>query len=148
MDRIDWLDVTREKGSRALVQPVLYSQARPVFARLVNRARLSLYIATYVLTDKKLYAHINRAHRRLPDVKMVVGATSPLRPEWARRAIIGHTTMHLKLIVVDDWLTYVGSHNITKAALGYNHEAGVLIQSRKFAKVYRKVVEGAWNAAV
>lgn len=40
---------------------------------------------------------------------------------------------HLKVIVIDDEIVYVGSHNLTESGLHYNYEASVRIVSRKLA---------------
>ncbi|MDA8163642.1 MAG: phospholipase D-like domain-containing protein [Desulfobacteraceae bacterium] len=43
------------------------------------------------------------------------------------------TTTHAKLVVIDDRFCFVGSHNLTQAALAYNHEFSLLIDNQKLA---------------
>jgi len=43
------------------------------------------------------------------------------------------TTTHAKLLVVDRTLCLLGSHNLTQAALRYNHEVSLLISNRQLA---------------
>lgn len=43
------------------------------------------------------------------------------------------TTTHAKLMVIDQHLCLLGSHNLTHSALAYNHETSLLIDSRELA---------------
>lgn len=45
---------------------------------------------------------------------------------------------HVKLIIVDDYYTILGSHNWTYTALTMNNESSVLIRSRKVAQEFIK----------
>ena len=44
------------------------------------------------------------------------------------------TTTHAKIVVIDQHLCLLGSHNMTNSALGYNHETSLLVNSRELAK--------------
>ena len=50
-------------------------------------------------------------------------------------------TDHMKLIVIDGRIVYVGSHNWSEAALYYNHETSVKIVSEEIAKTYEAYFE-------
>ena len=43
-------------------------------------------------------------------------------------------TSHMKLVVVDDRFCFIGSHNLTHAALTYNNEFSILIDNQLLAK--------------
>jgi len=43
-------------------------------------------------------------------------------------------TTHVKMIVIDERHTFVGSHNMTNSALKYNHEMSLLVESPEIAK--------------
>lgn len=43
-------------------------------------------------------------------------------------------TTHTKLIIIDQRLTFIGSHNLTHSALKYNNEVSILIDSPEFSK--------------
>ena len=45
-----------------------------------------------------------------------------------------HKTTHAKIVIIDDNIVYIGSHNFTQSALKYNHEVSVRIESHKIAK--------------
>jgi competence ComEA-like helix-hairpin-helix protein len=44
------------------------------------------------------------------------------------------TTSHAKMVVVDSRYLFVGSHNLTHAALSYNHEFSLLIDNQDLAR--------------
>ena len=48
-----------------------------------------------------------------------------------------HKTMHNKLIVIDQRLVFLGSHNLTQSALKYNNEISILIDQPELAKEAR-----------
>jgi competence ComEA-like helix-hairpin-helix protein len=51
-------------------------------------------------------------------------------------------TTHTKLVVIDDRFCFVGSHNLTHAALARNHEFSLLIDSRKLAGELSSYIAG------
>ncbi len=46
-------------------------------------------------------------------------------------------TDHLKLVLIDDKIVYVGSHNWSESALYYNHETSVKIVSEEIAQTFK-----------
>ena len=44
------------------------------------------------------------------------------------------TTTHAKIAVIDQQFCLLGSHNLTNSALGYNHEASLLINNKELAR--------------
>ena len=50
-------------------------------------------------------------------------------------------TDHLKLVIVDDKIVYVGSHNWSESALYYNHETSIEIISEEIAQIFKQYVE-------
>ena len=44
------------------------------------------------------------------------------------------TTLHAKVVVIDGRIVFIGSHNWSEAALNWNHEVSVRIDSPEFAK--------------
>lgn len=51
------------------------------------------------------------------------------------------STDHMKLMIIDDKIVYVGSHNWSESALYYNHETSVKIVSEDIAKIFREYLE-------
>jgi len=50
------------------------------------------------------------------------------------------TTDHLKLVIIDDIIMYIGSHNWSESALYYNTETSVKIVNQNFATALREYV--------
>lgn len=50
-------------------------------------------------------------------------------------------TDHMKLVVIDDNVVYVGSHNWSESGLYYNHETSVKIVSEDIAEIFRAYFE-------
>lgn len=52
-----------------------------------------------------------------------------------------HRTTHTKAVIIDARIVYVGSHNFTRSALSYNHEASVRIVSPAAARALLDYLE-------
>jgi len=50
-------------------------------------------------------------------------------------------TDHLKLVIIDDRIVYVGSHNWSESGLYYNYETSVKIVSEDIAQTFREYLE-------
>ncbi len=48
---------------------------------------------------------------------------------------------HQKIILIDNDILFLGSHNITQSALKYNNEASVFIKSEKMSSDIKKYLE-------
>jgi len=48
------------------------------------------------------------------------------------------STDHMKLVIIDDEVVYVGSHNWSESALYYNHETSVRIFSEDIAEAFKE----------
>lgn len=79
-------------------------------ARRLRRAGVRVYLTAPVLTPRGRVISVPRA--------------SPPR----------HRTLHAKMIRIDGDLAYVGSHNLTPAALRWNHEVTLRVRSRRLAR--------------
>ena len=53
--------------------------------------------------------------------------------------------MHAKLIIVDQHLAYVGSHNLDRASLNYNREVGIMIVNNDIVKTLYTTFEQDWQ---
>ena len=49
-------------------------------------------------------------------------------------------TDHLKLVIIDGKIVYVGSHNWSEASLYYNHETSVEIISEEIAQIFLQYI--------
>lgn len=80
--------------------------------------------------DEKLNENNKRVADLLKKNRILVEFDSPRR------------TNHSKVIVVDRRYCLVGSHNLTHAALAYNHEVSLLIDSRALARELLTYMDG------
>ncbi len=48
---------------------------------------------------------------------------------------------HQKIFLIDNYIVFLGSHNITQSALKYNNEVSVLIKSKKIYKKLKNYLE-------
>ena len=55
------------------------------------------------------------------------------------------TTDHMKLVIIDDKIVYVGSHNWSESALYYNYETSVKIVSKDIAEIFKEYLETAFG---
>ena len=55
--------------------------------------------------------------------------------------------VHAKLIVVDQRLAYVGSHNLDRASLSYNREVGIIIVREDAVQALCATFESDWQGA-
>lgn len=55
--------------------------------------------------------------------------------------------MHVKLILIDDYISIVGSHNWTLASTRSNIESALLVKSKRIAKEYEKYFKKSYNKA-
>lgn len=79
-----------------------------------------------VLLEKSSYSDsINRENARVAEILRAQGIT--VRFDSKQR------TTHNKMVIIDERFCFVGSHNITHAALAFNHELSLLIDSPHLA---------------
>lgn len=53
--------------------------------------------------------------------------------------------VHAKMIIIDDEVLVLGSHNFTKSAFSCNQEASVIVKGRDEIKDYRIYFNGLWD---
>jgi phosphatidylserine/phosphatidylglycerophosphate/cardiolipin synthase-like enzyme len=55
------------------------------------------------------------------------------------------TTTHAKVVIVDDWVVFVGSRNWTESALTLNNEVSVVMYSEEIAQRFVEYSENLWT---
>lgn len=55
------------------------------------------------------------------------------------------TTTHDKLIIIDDKISIIGSHNWGYSAFERNNEASILVNDERIAEYYKNYFEGIWK---
>lgn len=151
-------DLFQSAEKSVLVATFALFQGRHLFEQLARRMeeRPNLQV--------KLFVNVGRPHGDTrPEAAIVkVFADDFLRDHWpGSRAPIAYydprslsaepgprSSLHAKVIVVDDTRAFVTSANLTEAAQERNIETGVLVESRPFAESLRLQFEGLVASAL
>jgi len=136
----------------------------PALLKAIDEARDEIFISIFSFragVHKRSYPdrillHLGRAVKRGVDVKVVLESTGKINDELSaqnrktkkmleEQGIIVYLdspkkTTHTKLIVIDQRLVILGSHNWTQSALKYNNEISLLVESHKLAREVRDYI--------
>ncbi len=123
----------------------------PVLMKKIDEAREEIFISVFIFKagvhknsyPDRLLAHLGRAVKRGVKVKVILENTDKSDDEVAlqnqktkklleEKGIEVYldsprTTTHTKLVVIDQRLIMLGSHNFTQSALKHNNEISVLL---------------------
>ncbi len=136
----------------------------PALLKAIDEARDEIFISIFSFragVHKRSYpdrilAHLGRAVKRGVNVKVVLentGKTSDQLSAQNRKTkklleeqgVVVYLdspkkTTHTKLIVIDQRLVILGSHNWTQSALKYNNEISLLVESQELAREARDYI--------
>jgi phosphatidylserine/phosphatidylglycerophosphate/cardiolipin synthase-like enzyme len=145
------------------VKPLIKKDYYPEVLDLIKNAEKSIYLVMYAVQlrgrDEKdkvntLLEELIEAKRRGVKVKVILetsgkkswgeyitGINDEVKKILQRNGIQVYldddkTTTHVKVLIVDDEVTVLGSHNWTFAAFTRNNESSVKIKSRPVAQKY------------
>ncbi len=150
------------RGYKAdFVQPLFEREYEETVMELLRQARKSIYVSMYfiqmseieVLPVNQLVNRLIEAHERGVEVYVVLEGGN--RTEFINRLNkevknrledVGirvrmnssRTINHVKLIVVDDFISVIGSHNWTLTAFRRNQESSVMIKSADVARDFKR----------
>lgn len=122
---------------------------------LLDKARKSVFIIVYewlwypdqIGSTIQLFNNsIVRAKQRGLEVKAVVWNkkigdmlnTIGIRAKWIGQSKL----LHVKLMIIDNEIVILGSHNYTKNAFDINYEASVIINDQKTAETFKQFFDG------
>ena len=121
---------------------------------LIDKAKNYIYIPAFIITHDELSNALIRAHKRNVTVKIIVDATNALnarsKVKLLRQAGIPVKIenyagkVHSKSIIIDDKYLIAGSMNFSNSGENRNDENCLIIDSKRFAKYYRKFFEYLW----
>lgn len=122
---------------------------------LVNSAKYSIYMPTFLITHEELTNALIKAHKRGVDVKLIVDATnakaSRSKVKLLRASGIPVKVenfagkMHSKVIIIDGRYLIAGSMNFSKSGENKNDENCLIIDDTKLAKFYSGYFRYIWN---
>jgi phosphatidylserine/phosphatidylglycerophosphate/cardiolipin synthase-like enzyme len=147
------------------IQPLFNREYYEKLLEVLGRANRSVYVIMYVAKydPKGVGDPVNRlldvlAQLRSKGVEVrVVVDDETYRSyretvEYLKNRSIGvrldpgsRTTTHAKVVIVDGWVVFVGSHNWTESALTLNNEVGVVIHSEGIAQRFVEYFENLWT---
>jgi len=121
---------------------------------LIDNAKRSIYIMVYEWNwyPDQIGAQIQifnnaiiRAKQRGVDVRAVVWnkkisnilEEQHIRIKWIHESKL----LHIKLMIIDDKIAILGSHNYTKNAFDFNFETSVILNDEKTALEFKKFFE-------
>lgn len=118
----------------------VYAISRRQRYRMVNGLGVRLYEAKPYPAD---LANFNRRYEQLV-IDRALGIESPMRidPPSATRDMPGpRISVHAKILVIDDEIAVVTSHNFDPRSERFNTENGIVVQDRDFARAMTDYIE-------
>jgi phosphatidylserine/phosphatidylglycerophosphate/cardiolipin synthase-like enzyme len=136
----------------------------PALLKAIDEARDEIFISIFSFragVHKRSYpdrilAHLGRAVKRGVKVKVILESTGRASDELSaqnrktkklleEQGVVVYLdspkkTTHTKLIVIDQRLVILGSHNWTQSALKYNNEISLLVESQELAREARDYI--------
>ncbi len=146
----------------AKVKPIYNREYMPALHEVLQNAKKSIHIAMFTFryypnypndANSVIIGDLIAAKKRGVDVKVILDCSEWNRSNTLQNKMVGDSlkkvgievyydpvdvTTHDKLIIVDDSITIVGSHNWSFYALERNNEASVMIVSPGVARQYEE----------
>lgn len=143
------------------IEPLMNKDFFPVLLQTVDNAKNEIFIAVFSFKagvhpgsyPDVLLEHLGRAVQRGVQVKVILEDSgnrndSLTRQNIKTKALLEEKgvivyldspvkTTHTKLVVVDERLVFIGSHNFTSSGLKHNNEISVLIDKPDLARNVR-----------
>ena len=122
---------------------------------LINSAKKSIYIETFIFTHKALANAVTEAQKRGVDVKIIVDATTAGSPYSMVKTMRANGVkiktenfagkMHMKTIIIDDSYFITGSMNLTKSGESYNDENVLVINDNGLNSKAKEFFNYLWG---
>ncbi len=143
------------------VTPLMNKEYFPALLKAVDAAKKEIFIAIFSFKTSghsnsypdQLLDHLARAAERGVQVKVILEDSGDRHDNLSRQNFKTKTllekkgvkvymdlpdkTTHTKLVVVDQRLVFIGSHNFTTSAFKHNNEVSVLIEKPDLAQKVR-----------
>jgi len=122
---------------------------------LLQSANRSIEVEMYTFTNSKLANALISAKKRGINVQVLIGETGSEDEGTiitllnaggieVKKAPSKFKIMHAKLMIVDDAIVLIGSHNWSQNAMFYNRELSVVIQSPSLATQLLEIFNSDW----
>ena len=121
----------------------------------IKKAKKYIYIPSFITTHSALATELINAKKRGVDVKLIIDATSA-RNKYSIHTLLRNNNipvktenfagkMHMKAVIIDDKIAFVGSMNLTKSGNVYNDENCLKIQNEQIVKDLKNGFLKIWN---
>lgn len=121
----------------------------------LDRAKRSIYIPAFLITDKRFAQALINAKNRGVDVKVILDATNARSPYSKHHLLRQHGIqvktetfagkLHSKTIIIDNECSIIGSMNFSKSGERKNDENVLVINNPKLAAFNRVFFEYLWR---
>lgn len=144
------------RGARLIWSP---DSGRQRILGMLNAAQQRIDLEEQSLQDEEVIAVLQRCLARGVQVRLIASPQTPLEQdpnEPGRQALrsagaqvryLSTPNIHAKMFIVDDRVAYLGSHNLTTAALGFNRELGLAITDPHVIAELSRVFAEDWAHA-
>lgn len=144
------------RGARLIWSP---DSGRQRILGMLNAAQQRIDLEEQSLQDEEVIAVLQRCLARGVQVRLISSPQSPLEQdpnEPGRQALrsagaqvryLSTPNIHAKMFIVDDRVAYLGSHNLTTAALDFNRELGLAVTDPHIIAELGKVFAEDWARA-
>lgn len=122
---------------------------------LIQNAKKSIYIPTFVLTEKHVAQELINAKNRGVDVKIIIDALNASSKHSKHQLLRDNGVpvktenyagkMHSKSMIVDDEYVLIGSMNFSYSGENKNDENMIIIKDSEAAKFYKKFFLYQWS---
>lgn len=143
----------------------------PWFARTLREATTSVLVSVYMISHHwrvpnrfrlDLLHELAQCGRRGLACRGIVAASSQIAAReafnrtaakvliesgWKIRQIAGPRLLHEKIMLIDQRVSIIGSHNISKASLTTNHDTSIAVRSIPLARHLHTLFWQRWRAA-
>jgi cardiolipin synthase len=149
------------RGKRVLIVPTgpssQHETASLFFVAALSTAKERLWVAApYFVPDDAVMKALKLAALRGVEVRIITTGKGDSLPVWLAAfhyiyklrglgiRFYGYTPgfMHQKVVLIDDHLAYVGSHNFDNRSFRLNFEVGAMIEDQSFASEVAAMFEG------
>lgn len=123
--------------------------------QLINSAKTTIYMPTFLITHKDIANSLLLAHKRGVEVKIIMDANS-LNTQNSKHQILRESgillktenyagKLHSKGIVIDESYVVIGSMNFSNSGNNKNDENMIIIQNNRLAKNYKAYFNYLWK---
>ncbi|MGN0004544.1 MAG: phosphatidylserine/phosphatidylglycerophosphate/cardiolipin synthase family protein [Candidatus Gastranaerophilaceae bacterium] len=134
-------------------------QDKPITTQIIpdiQKAQKYIYVPVFYFTHKKMAEELIKAHNKGVDVKVIIDATSAVN-KYSQHKILRQNSiplkvenfagkMHMKSVIIDDKVVFLGSMNFTKSGDLYNDENCLRIENSKIARKLKMDFLTIWNS--